>query len=368
MDFPFPIRKIIHIDMDAFYTSVEQRDQPELRGKPIVVGGGHRGVVAAASYEARKFGIRSAMPSKTAFKRCPHLIAVPPRFNKYKEVSQQIRNIFYDYTDLVEPLSLDEAFLDVSDNKMNQPMAHLIAKEIRTRIHNELGLTASAGISVNKFLAKVASDINKPNGQKTIHPQEVLTFLENFPIEKFYGIGKVTAQKMHDLGIFYGKDLKKNSEIELIHHFGKHGQQYYQIVRGIYHSKVNPNRIRKSIAVEETYDEDIEADDEVSIFDKIHGLAEELTYRTQRHQAFGKTLTLKIKYNDFSVFTRSKTLADYLKSSEIEHLAQNLWDQRPHEKAIRLLGLSLTNLNTEKDVKKDIQLKIPFKEGLNKEF
>lgn len=362
MEFPFPIRKIIHIDMDAFYTSVEQHDRPELRGKPIVVGGGHRGVVAAASYEARKFGVRSAMPSKIAFQKCPQLIAVRPRFSRYKEISNQIREIFYDYTDLVEPLSLDEAFLDVSENKMNQPMAHIIAKEIRLRIYQELGLTASAGISINKFLAKVASDINKPNGQKIIHPQEVLSFLESLPIEKFYGIGKVTAQKMYDLGIFYGKDLENKSERELMFHFGKHGQHYYQIVRGIHLSKVNPNRIRKSIAVEETYEEDINTNDNTSILEKIHRLAEELIYRSERIHTSGKTLTLKIKYNDFTLFTRSKTHSDYLKSSQIEQLAQNLWNQRPHDQAVRLLGLSLSNLNTDKTDSEYVQLKIPFKD------
>ncbi len=362
MDYPFPIRKIIHVDMDAFYASVEQHDFPHLRGKPVIVGGGHRGVVAAASYEARKYGIRSAMPSKTAFEKCPNLIAVPPRFNRYKEVSRQIRSIFFEYTDLVEPLSLDEAFLDVTENRKGQSMAHVIAREIRSRISSELGLTASAGISVNKFLAKIASDINKPNGQKTIHPQRVLSFLESLSIEKFFGIGKVTAQKMHELKIYNGKDLKQWSKEQLVRHFGKHGLQYYQIVRGIYLSEVNPNRIRKSVAVEETYDEDIEALNQTEIYNKLHNLSTELIYRTERHHVYGKTLTLKIKYSDFTLYTRSRTLNDYYMPEQIEPVAHVLWESRPLDKAVRLLGLGLSNLNTEEDENGFVQLKIPFRE------
>ncbi len=246
-----PIRKIIHVDMDAFYASVEQMDDPELKGKPIAVGGsGKRGVISAASYEARKFGVKSAMAGNLAIKLCPELIFVRPHFERYAEISKKIRKIFHDYTDLVEPLSLDEAYLDVTHNKKGNPSASLIAKEIRERIFNEVGLTASAGISINKFVAKVASDFNKPNGQKTVNPEEVFEFLEALDIRKFYGVGKVTAEKMYQLGIFTGKDLKLKSIDYLDEHFGKSGRYYYYVVRGIHNSEVKPNRIRKSLAAE----------------------------------------------------------------------------------------------------------------------
>ena len=223
-----PIRKIIHVDMDAFYASVEQMDDPELRGKPIAVGGSaKRGVVAAASYEARRYGVKSAMPSVTAYRKCPSLIFVKPRFARYRELSQKIREIFYEYSDLVEPLSLDEAFIDVTENKKNLPSATLIAQEIRQRIFDEVGLRASAGISINKFTAKVASDINKPNGQKTIPPEEVLEFLEKLPIKKFFGVGKVTADKMNKLGIYNGANLKNHSQEYLVKRFGKSGTHFY---------------------------------------------------------------------------------------------------------------------------------------------
>ena len=237
MELELPFRKIIHVDMDAFFASVEQLDNPDLRGKPVAVGGGgDRGVVSAASYEARKFGVRSAMSNVLAKQKCPHIIFVKGNYARYKEISYQIRDIFYDYTDLVEPLSLDEAYLDVTENKVGNPSAGLIAKEIRERIFDEIGLRASAGISINKFIAKVASDINKPNGQKTINPEEVLEFLEDLPIHKFYGIGKVTASKMYNLGIFTGKDLKQKSLEEMTDLFGKSGAHYFNIVRGIHNS------------------------------------------------------------------------------------------------------------------------------------
>lgn len=362
MDFPFPIRKIIHVDMDAFFASVEQRDFPELKGKPIAVGGGHRGVVAAASYEARKYGVRSAMSSKLALQKCPSIIFVKPRFSRYKEVSLQIREIFHQYTDLVEPLSLDEAFLDVTQNKVNHPMAHEIAQEIRQKIYETTGLTASAGISINKFLAKIASDINKPNGQKTIHPQQVLEFLEELPIHKFYGIGEVTAKKMHQLGIFKGKDLKALSESHMIQLFGKSGLHFYQIVRGIHRSEVKPDRIRKSIAVERTFDEDIATQANELVQEKIHYLVEELLGRTQKYDILGKTLTLKIKYEDFTLYTRSKTLTQYFKDAQIEQFAQELWQARPYDKPVRLLGISLSNLNTEQQKNISVQLRLPFEE------
>lgn len=356
-----PLRKIIHIDMDAFYASIEQHDRPELKGKAVAVGGVHRGVLTTASYEARKFGVKSAMPTKIAKGKCPQLIIVPPRFSRYKEISQQIREIFHVYTDLVEPLSLDEAYLDVTQNKIGNDSANEIAREIRKNIFLKTGLTASAGISINKFLAKVASDINKPNGQKTIHPDQVIEFLEKLPIEQFYGVGKVTASKMKSLGINNGKDLKQKSLNEMITLFGKTGKHFYDVVRGIHLSEVNPNRIRKSIAVEETFWDDIQNDDEV--FVEIEKIADELSYRLERYDVKGRTLTLKIKYEDFSVFTRSKTEVDFFyKKDKMFNLAKFLWEQRPYYKAVRLLGLSMSNLNTEKKKQFSIQLKIPFRE------
>lgn len=358
---PLPQRKIIHVDMDAFYASVEQLDNPELKGKAIAVGGGHRGVVSAASYEARKYGVRSAMPSKTAKEKCPHLIFVPHRFQRYKEISRKIRSIFYDYTDLVEPLSLDEAYLDVTENKKGIKSANQIAKEIRQRIFDETGLTASAGISVNKFLAKVASDINKPNGQKTIHPQHIEKFLEELPIEKFYGVGKVTANKMFSLSIYKGLDLKKKTIEELTRFFGKSGQYYYNVVRGIHNSEVKPNRIQKSVAVERTFFDDLL--DEQQIDEKLKYLSQELETRLSKHQILGKSLTLKIKYKDFSLFTRSFTKTDYFQSQDDYYkTAKNLWQQKPFDRAVRLLGLSLSNLNTDEKKQVSIQLKIPFED------
>jgi DNA polymerase-4 len=361
MDSPFPIRKIIHVDMDAFYASVEQHDDPSLKGKAIAVGGQHRGVVAAASYEARKFGVRSAMPSKTAKEKCPHLIFVSPRFPRYKEISRQIREIFYEYTDLVEPLSLDEAYLDVTENKKGIESANQIAKEIRQKIFEQTGLTASAGISVNKFLAKVASDINKPNGQKTIHPDKLEGFLEELPVEKFYGVGKVTANKMFSLGIYKGKDLKKRSIEDLTTIFGKSGAYYYNVVRGIHTSEVKPHRIQKSVAVERTFLEDLF--DEQQINEKLQSLSEELHTRLQKNNIQGRSLTLKIKYKDFSLFTRSITRETYFSSPDhYFSTGKKLWELRPFDKPVRLLGLSLSQLNTEEKKLVSVQLKIPFTE------
>ena len=249
-----PIRKIIHVDMDAFYASVEQMDNPKLKGLPLAVGGGkQRGVVSAASYEARKFGVRSAMSGALAARLCPELVFVSPRFDRYKEISSRIRKIFFEYSELVEPLSSDEAYIDVTENKKGIQSATLIAKEIREKIRKEVGLTASAGISINKFIAKVASDYNKPDGQKTVPPEEVIQFIEVLDIRKFYGIGKVTANKMYELGIFTGLDLKQKSESFLETHFGKSGAYYYNVVRGIHNSSVKPNRVRKSLAAERTF-------------------------------------------------------------------------------------------------------------------
>ncbi|AVR44699.1 DNA polymerase IV [Christiangramia fulva] len=358
-------RKIIHIDMDAFYASVEQLDNPELRGKPVAVGGSsQRGVVSAASYEARKFGVRSAMSSVIAKRNCAELIFVKPRFERYKEISQQIRKIFLEYTDLVEPLSLDEAYLDVTENKKGNPSATLIAREIREKIKEKTGLNASAGISINKFIAKVASDINKPNGQKTVAPEEVIEFLENLDIRKFYGVGKVTAEKMYRLGIFSGKDLKEKSEEFLTEHFGKSGAHFYNVVRGIHLSEVKPHRIRKSLGAERTFSENISS--EIFMIDRLENISEEIEKRLKKSKVAGKTVTLKIKYSDFTLQTRSKTINNYIASKElILEIARELLYQEKMKDSVRLLGISLSNLNTEKgekeEEKKEISVQLRFK-------
>ena len=360
MELQPPFRKIIHVDMDAFFASVEQLDNPELRGKPIAVGGGEaRGVVAAASYEARKFGVKSAMSGVLAKQKCPNLIFVKPNFSRYKEVSYQIREIFYEYTDLVEPLSLDEAYLDVTVNKKGNPSASLIAQEIRNRIFEETGLHASAGISINKFIAKVASDINKPNGQKTINPEEVIQFLEELPVHKFYGVGKVTAAKMYNLGIFVGNDLKKKSAEELTNLFGKSGLHYYHIVRGIHNSKVKPDRIRKSVGAETTFFENISS--EIFMIEKLEKIADELEKRMKKADTKGKTITLKIKYSDFSQQTRSKTM-EYFTQDKFEFfpIVKELLYQEKLKNSVRLLGISFGNLNTEKTTPIWVQLKFDF--------
>lgn len=356
-------RKIIHIDMDAFYASVEQMDHPELKGKPVAVGGGsERGVVAAASYEARKYGVRSAMSGSQARKNCPDLIFVKPRFARYKEISKQIRNIFYEYTDLVEPLSLDEAYLDVTDNKKSHPSATLIAGEIRERIFQEVGLRASAGISNSKFVAKIASDINKPNGQKTIPPEEVAHFLEELPIEKFFGIGKVTASKMFQLGIFTGRDLKSKPLDFLTTHFKNSGDHYYKVVRGKHFSEVKPNRIQKSVAAEHTFSKNLTS--EIFMMERLESIAEELQNRLIRSKVAGKTITLKIKYSDFSLQTRSKTLPFFVKDKNILlSTVKELLFQEKIKESVRLLGISVSNLNNaSKGNEKvmDVQLKFEF--------
>lgn len=361
------LRKIIHVDMDAFYASVEQLDDPELRGKAIAVGGGSkRGVVAAASYEARKFGVRSAMSGALAHKLCPHLIFVKTNFDRYREISQRIRKIFFEYTDLVEPLSLDEAYLDVTENKKGNPSATLIAKEIREKIKEKTGLNASAGISINKFVAKIASDYNKPNGQKTVHPEEVEAFMQGLEIRKFHGVGKVTAEKMYSLGIFTGEDLKGKSLEFLQENFGKSGPYYYHTVRGIHLSEVKPNRIRKSLGAERTFLENISS--EIFMLERLEHIAEEIERRLKKSKVAGKTITLKIKYSDFSLQTRSKTLSYYIASKElILETAKELLYQEKMKNSVRLLGISLSNLNTE-DPKKQkeepeevyVQMKFEF--------
>ena len=361
----FPIRKIIHVDMDAFYASVEELDNPDLKGKPLAVGGNEiRGVVSAANYEARKYGVRSAMSGYLAKKNCPHLTFVKPRFIRYKEISKQIRNIFFDYTDLVEPLSLDEAYLDVTVNKKGNPSATLIAQEIRQRIFDEVGLKASAGISINKFIAKVASDFNKPNGQKTVNPEEVLQFLEDLEIRKFYGVGKVTADKMYKLGIFTGKELKEKPLEFLETNFGKSGSYYFDVVRGIHHSEVKPHRIPKSVGAERTFNENLSS--EVFMLERLEHIANELEKRLKKSNIAGKTLTLKIKYSDFTLQTRSKTLPYFIaEKALILENAKELLYQEKLENSVRLLGISLANLNngekkTESKDSVSVQLQFDF--------
>ena len=346
-----PQRKIIHVDMDAFYASVEQRDNPKYQGKPLAVGGSpdKRGAVAAASYEARKFGIHSAMPSRTAIQRCPHLIFAPPRFEVYREISQQIRTIFEVYTDLVEPLALDEAYLDVTVNKMGIASATAIAREIKQAILQKTQLTASAGVSFNKFLAKIASGMNKPDGLTVIQPDEAEQFIETLPIEAFYGVGRATAVKMQELGIRTGADLKQRSEGELTHHFGKVGLFYYQIARGIDNRPVNPDRIRKSIGAETSFDPDLEGRDVIE--QKLKAIAQEVQRRIERNEAKGRTITLKVKFADYRQITRSRTMLETVAGQDqILAIALELLRSVELEaQAVRLLGITLSNLDTEVD-------------------
>ncbi len=343
-------RKIIHIDMDAFYASVEQRDNPEYRNKPIVVGGspeGRGGVVATASYEARKFGIRSAMPSKRALQLCPKVIFVRPRFDAYKEVSHKIREIFSRYTDLIEPLSLDEAFLDVTSDKQNIGSAIEIAKQIKLAIKNELQLTASAGISVNKFVAKIASEMKKPDGLTFIGPSKIENFMETLSVEKFFGVGKVTAEKMNKIGLFTGADLKKLSEQELTKYFGKSGRFYYNIVRGIDEREVQPHRETKSLGAEDTFPFDLTSLEEMN--DELDKIAKTVFTRLLQHELFGRTITLKIKYSDFRQITRNQSFPQPVTDLEtIKKTAKELLLSTDIvNKKIRLLGISFSNFGEE---------------------
>lgn len=339
-------RKIIHIDMDAFYASVEQRDNPEYRGKALVVGGlpeGRGGVVATASYEARKFGVRSAMPSKRALQLCPHALFVRPRFEAYKEVSRQIREIFQRYTDLIEPLSLDEAYLDVTEDKLGIGSAIEIAQQIKQAIKDELQLTASAGVSINKFVAKIASDINKPDGLKFIGPSAIEAFMETLPVEKFHGVGKVTAEKMKSMGLHLGADLKKLSEEEMSRHFGKAGRFYYRIVRGIDDRPVQPHRETKSLGAEDTFPYDLSTQEEMNA--ELDKIAQNVHNRLKRYQLQGRTITLKIKYSDFRQITRNQSFARPVDDiTVIADTAKNLLAATGIENVrIRLLGISLSN-------------------------
>lgn len=343
--------------MDAFFASVEQRDNPDLRGKPVAVGGSQaRGVVAAASYEARQFGVFSAMPSRMALQKCPHLIFVKPRFDVYSAVSRQIREIFFEYTDLVEPLSLDEAYLDVTENKVGMPSASIIAQEIKARILAETRLTASAGVSFNKFLAKIASDMNKPNGFTLITPEIAMDLVAGLDIQKFFGIGKVTAGKMQQMGIFNGADLRAKSEKELVQRFGKMGYYYYQIARAQDTRQVQPHRIRKSIGAERTFNEDLS--DESEMLDKLFFLAQEVARDMARLQVSAKTVTLKYKYFDFTQHTRSRTLASYVEAADaIFTIVRDLLrtPQLPHA-PVRLLGITASNLLYAQDLPTSYQL------------
>lgn len=334
--------------MDAFYASVEQRDNPEYQGKPVAVGGSEiRGVVAAASYEARKYGIHSAMPSRTAWKLCPHIIFVRPRFDVYSNVSRQIMKIFRDYTETVEPLSLDEAYLDVTCNKVRFNSASKIAREILARIKAETQLTASAGVSYNKFLAKIASDLDKPDGLTIIPPEKAIKFLESLPIEKFYGIGKVTADKMKSLGIHTGMDLKKLTREDLMLKFGKSGDYYFHAVRGEDNRQVSTKRIRKSLGAERTFDTDLK--DRESMVLQLGMICRKVWERMQKKEFNGRTLTLKIKYHDFEVHTRSRTFNDVITNRKelLEKSLELLAVPHPPKKPVRLLGVTFSNLEQD---------------------
>ena len=333
--------------MDAFYASVEQRDHPEYRGKPLIVGGppDRRGVVATASYEARKFGIRSAMSSTRARQLCPEALFVFPRFDVYKQVSAHIRDIFRRYTDLIEPLSLDEAFLDVTTDKLNIGSAIEIAQQIKQAIRDELQLTASAGVSVNKFVAKIASDMDKPDGLTFIGPSRIIEFMEQLPVEKFFGVGKVTAEKMKSMHLFTGADLKRLTEEEMIKHFGKSGRFYYQMVRGIDNRPVQPHRETKSVASEDTFEKDL--DDPAALAAELEKIAGRLVQRLERYQLKGRTITLKVKFSDFKQITRNQSypqqVGDY---PTILQTALQLLDKLDlNGKKIRLLGISLSNFD-----------------------
>lgn len=331
--------------MDAFYASVEQRDHPEYRGKPIAVGGspqGRGGVVATASYEARRFGVRSAMSSKIAIQRCPELIFVKPRFEVYKDVSLKIREIFRRYTDLIEPLSLDEAFLDVSEDKLGIGSAIEIANLIKKAIREELQLTASAGISVNKFIAKIASDMKKPDGLTFIGPSKIQQFMENLPVEKFFGVGKVTASRMNSLGLFTGSDLKKLQEEELVKHFGKSGKFFFKIVRGIDEREVQPFRETKSVGAEDTFPVDLKNTDEMA--EELTRLAPIVANRLKKHELRGRTVTVKIKFSDFKQITRRVTLSYAIQDEEqILATAKSLLANMEEDVRVRLLGITLSN-------------------------
>lgn len=359
------IRKIIHVDMDAFYASVEQRDRPELRGRPVIVGGDpqSRGVVAACSYEARKFGIHSAMASSRAYKLCPEAVFIRSRFDVYRAVSAQIREIFDEYTDLVEPLSLDEAFLDVTENRAGTVSATQIALDIKKQIRERTGgLTASAGVSYNKFLAKVASDMNKPDGITVVTPDQAAAFIDKLPIRKFFGVGKVTEEKMLQLGIKTGAGLKQMAKETLVELFGKSGAYFYAIAQGIDDRPVEPNRIRKSLGKETTLSEDIEDPDQM--LEILEEIAFELENSLIKRDLKGRTISLKLKYHDFQIVTRSITLDEPTDASAviIGHVRSLLQKTEAGARKVRLLGISMSNFHEPALlVREDAQLLLPFK-------
>jgi DNA polymerase-4 len=355
------IRKIIHVDMDAFFASVEIRDNPKLKGKPVIVGGppDSRGVVSTCSYEARKYGVHSAMPCSMAYRLCPNAIFVRARFEAYKEASMQIREIFHEYTDLVEPVASDEAYLDVTENKFNIPYAVTIAKEIRKKIFEKTKLTASAGVSYNKFLAKIASDMNKPDGLTVITPDQAEFFLDALPIGKFHGIGKVTEKKMKKLGITNGAELRSWDVKELIRHFGKVGYYYYNIVRGIDKRKVTVEHERKSMGRERTFSSDLNNIDLFMEF--LEETAEKLAEKMQKEGIRGKTITLKMKYKNFEQVTRAVTLSSYVNDKTIilDNAKGALLHAYQRNRKLRLLGLSVSNLLDSKRGKWE-QMVLPF--------
>lgn len=358
-----PLRKIIHIDMDAFYASVEQRDNPQLKGKPVAVGGspeGRGGVVATCSYEARRFGVRSAMPSKKALQLCPQIIFIRPRFDVYKDVSRKVREIFRRYTDIIEPLSLDEAYLDVTEDKPGIGSAIDIAALIKKAIKEELHLTASAGISVNKFVAKIASDMKKPDGLTFIGPSKVESFIESLAIEKFYGVGKVTAEKMKGMNIHTGADLKKWSIKELTTHFGKAGRFYYQIVRGIDDRPVEPNQETKSIGAEDTFPEDLTSLEEMN--KELEKIAPVVHERLIKNRLKYRTVTLKIKYHDFKIITRSKSFTEPADDFQLllDTAKELMAATEPDDVRIRLLGISVSNFGERIATRKTMPGQLPL--------
>lgn len=356
------IRKIIHIDMDAFYASVEERDFPHLRGVPLAVGSPkERGVVSTANYEARKYGVRSAMSSKVAMLKCPILRFQPPRFEVYKEVSAQIHRIFAEYTDMVEPLSLDEAYLDVTTNKKNMPSATIIAQEIKHKIYEQTHLTASAGVSYNKFLAKIASDYRKPNGLFVILPHQAQDFLMTLPVEKFYGIGKVTANHLHEMNIYTGSDLFKKNKYEMVQIFGKAGLYFYDVVRGVDNRAVEPNRERKSYSVETTFEKDLTTS--FAVIAELYALEQRLWKDVENTGKSGRTLTLKIRFSDFTTLTRSHSSeVPLLSFHQLHKTAKRMLKRMDYNaKPIRLLGVGISNLIDDTEIK-DIQLSMDFED------
>lgn len=355
-------RKIVHVDMDAFYAAVEQRDNPQLRGKPVIVGGdpGSRGVVATCSYEARQFGIHSAMSSVRAYRLCPHAVFVRPRFEAYRNVSMQIRELFHEYTDLVEPLSLDEAFLDVTENKPGIEYASQVAREILSEIRNRTELTASAGISYNKFLAKVASDVNKPAGLTVVTPEQAEAFIAGLPVRRFHGVGRVTEKRMLARGIASGADLRQRSEEELQRLFGSSGPYFYNIARGIDNREVMPNRLRKSIGKETTLDEDcVDKGEMMIILDKV---AKQVSELLNSRKTSGLTLTLKVRYDDFQSVTRSHTQTEPIDDAGVMlDLADILLGKtEAGPRPVRLLGLTVSNLTTDILLDESAQMELPF--------